>query len=97
MRRPAVTPRYDLQEHVARAHTNLATFAIGNRDYRAANPHLKAGLAFCAEYELYMAAAYMRAFQARMHFEQGAWTRAIGEAEELLRIRKRNFWRLRDR
>jgi ATP/maltotriose-dependent transcriptional regulator MalT len=77
--------RCHLQEHVARSHTNLATFAIGNRDYRAANPHLKAGLAFCAEYELYMAAGYLRAFRARMHFEQGAWTKAIGEAEELLR------------
>ena len=77
--------RCDFQEHVARAHTNLATFAIGNRAYRAANPHLKAGLAFCAEYELYMAEGYLRAFRARMHFEQGAWSKAIGEAEELLR------------
>jgi DNA-binding NarL/FixJ family response regulator len=77
--------RCQLQEHVARAHTNLATFAIGNRNYRAANPHLKAGMAFCAEYELYMAAGYMRAFRARMHFEKGEWTKALGEAEELLR------------
>jgi DNA-binding CsgD family transcriptional regulator len=77
--------RCHLQEHVARAHTNLASLAIDNRNYRAGNPHLKAGLAFCAEYELYMAAGYLRAFRARMHFEQGAWSKAIGEAEELLR------------
>jgi DNA-binding CsgD family transcriptional regulator len=77
--------RCQLQEHVARAHTNLATFAIGNRDYAAARPHLMAGLAFCAEYELYMAAGYLRAFRARMNFEQGAWTKAIEEAEDLLR------------
>lgn len=74
-----------LQEQVARAHTNLATFAIGNRDYGAGRPHLMAGLAFCAEYELYMAAGYLRAFKARVSFEQGAWTRALEEAEDLLR------------
>jgi DNA-binding CsgD family transcriptional regulator len=77
--------RRQLQEHVARAHTNLATFAIGNRDYGAARPHLMAGLAFCAEYELYMAAGYLRSFRARMNFELGAWTKAIEEAEDLLR------------
>jgi DNA-binding CsgD family transcriptional regulator/tetratricopeptide (TPR) repeat protein len=77
--------RCHLQEHVARAHTNLATFAIGNRNYGAARPHLMAGLAFCAEYELYMAAGYLRAFRARMNFERGAWTKALEGAEDLLR------------
>jgi DNA-binding CsgD family transcriptional regulator len=80
-----LSQRCHLQEHVARAHTNLATFAIANRDYGAGRPHLMAGLAFCAEYELYMAADYMRAFRARMNFELGAWTKAIEEAEDLLR------------
>lgn len=80
-----LSQRCQLQEHVARAHTNLATFAIVNRDYGAARPHLMAGLAFCAEYELYMAAGYLRAFRARMNFEQGAWAKAIEEAEDLLR------------
>jgi len=77
--------RCHLQEHVARGHTNLATFAIGNRDYGTGRPHLMAGLAFCAEYELYMQAGYLRAFRARMNFEQGAWTKALEEAEDLLR------------
>lgn len=77
--------RCGLQEHVARAYTNLAATAIANRDYRAANPHLEAGLAFCCEHELHMAEAYLRAYRARMNFEQGAWSRAREEAEELLR------------
>lgn len=80
-----LSQRCQLQEHVARAHTNLATFAIGNRDYGTARPHLMAGLAFCAEYELFMAAGYLRAFRARMNFEQGAWTKALEESEDLLR------------
>ena len=77
--------RCGFQEHVARAYTNLAAIAIGNRDYRAAAPHLEAGLAFCAEHELYMAEGYLRALRARLHFEQGAWSKALEEAEELLR------------
>jgi ATP/maltotriose-dependent transcriptional regulator MalT len=77
--------RWQLQEHVARAYSNLASFAIGSRDYRSAGSHLEAGIAFCDEYELYMAQGYLQAFRARMHFEQGAWARALQEAEQLLR------------
>ena len=77
--------RCKFQEHVARAHSNLASSAIGNRDYRAGLPHLEAGLAFCAEHELSVAEGSMRALRARLNFEQGAWSNAIEEAEELLR------------
>jgi DNA-binding CsgD family transcriptional regulator len=77
--------RSRFQEHVARARTNLASSAIGNRDYRAGLPHLQAGLAFCAEHELSVAEGYLRALRARLNFEQGAWSKAIEEAEELLR------------
>ncbi len=77
--------RCGFQEQVARAYTNLAAIAIGNRDYRAATPHLEAGLAFCAEHELHMAEGYLHALRARLNFEQGAWTSAIEEAAELLR------------
>lgn len=77
--------RCKFQEHVARAYTNLATFSIAARDYAAARPHLEAGLAFCAEHELYTAEGYQRAFRARMNLEQGAWTEALEEAEQLLR------------
>jgi ATP/maltotriose-dependent transcriptional regulator MalT len=77
--------RCGFQEHVARAYTNLATFAIGNRDYRAANPHLEAGLAFCTEHELHMAEGYLHAFRARLNFERGGWNDALEEVEELLR------------
>jgi DNA-binding CsgD family transcriptional regulator len=76
--------RCGFQEHVARAYTNLATMAIANRDYHAAKPHLEAGLAFCAEHELHMAEGYLHAFRARLNFEQGAWSSALEEAQELL-------------
>jgi len=77
--------RRKLQEHVARAYTNLATFAIGGRDYRAALPYMEAGLAFCAEHELCMAEGYLRTFRARLNFDQGAWANGLEEVEELLR------------
>ena len=77
--------RCGFQEHVARAYTNLAAIAISNRDYNAAKPQLEAGLAFCAEHELRMAEGYLRAFRARLNLEQGAWSSAIEEAEDLLR------------
>jgi tetratricopeptide (TPR) repeat protein len=57
--------RCRFQEHIARAYTNLASFAIGGRDYRVGLPHLEAGLAFCAEHELSVAEGYLRALRAR--------------------------------
>jgi ATP/maltotriose-dependent transcriptional regulator MalT len=77
--------RCRFQEHVARAYTNLASVAIGSRDYRAGLPHLEAGLAFCAEHELSVAEGYLRALRARLNLERGAWSQALEEAEELLR------------
>jgi len=77
--------RSRFQEHVARAYTNLASFAIGNRDYRVGLPHLEAGLAFCADHELSVAEGYLRALRARLNLERGGWREAIEEAEELLR------------
>jgi DNA-binding CsgD family transcriptional regulator len=76
--------RCKLQEHVARAYTNLAAFAISNRDYAVGGTYLMRGLEFCAEHELYTAEGYLHAFRARMNFERGAWSEALEEAEQLL-------------
>lgn len=73
------------QESVARAYSHLAAIAIGHRDYRGGTPYLQAGLAFCAEHQLDMAEGYLRSLRARLNFEQGAWSQAYEEAEELLR------------
>jgi ATP/maltotriose-dependent transcriptional regulator MalT len=77
--------RCRFQEHIARAYTNLASFAIDSRDYRAGLPHLEAGLAFCADHELSVTEGYLRALRARLNLERGAWSEALEEAEELLR------------
>ena len=79
-----ISLRGGLQEHVARAYTNLSSTAIAQRDYVTAGINLEAGIAYCTERELDAWNRYMRAYRARAHFEQSAWTAAIADAEELL-------------
>jgi DNA-binding CsgD family transcriptional regulator len=74
-----------VHEHVARAYTNMATFAICTRSYEAGAENVAAGLSYCSEHELYTHEGYFRAFRARMNLERGAWSEALEEAEELLR------------
>jgi ATP/maltotriose-dependent transcriptional regulator MalT len=73
-----------LEEHAARAYTNLAYCALSARDYPRAREYLEAGIAYCAEHDLDPWASFGRANQARARFEQGAWEEAAEEAAELL-------------
>jgi DNA-binding CsgD family transcriptional regulator len=79
-----ISLRGGLQEHVARAYTNLSSAAIAQRDYVTASTNLEAGIAYCAERELDAWNLYMRAYRARALFEQSAWTEAMADAELLL-------------
>jgi DNA-binding CsgD family transcriptional regulator len=72
------------QEHVARAYTNLFSFALNVRDYVTASTYLEAGLAYCDEHDLDAWGQYMRAFRARARFEQASWSDAAMDAETLL-------------
>ncbi|MGZ3627724.1 MAG: helix-turn-helix transcriptional regulator [Ktedonobacteraceae bacterium] len=73
-----------LEEHVARAYTNLACCAVMNRDYPLAERFLQEGLAYCAEHDLDSWATYMGTWQARARFEQGSWDDAAQEATRVL-------------
>ena len=73
-----------LEEHVARAYTNLACCAVMTRDYPLAERFLQEGLAYCAEHDLDSWATYMGAWQARASFEQGSWDDAAHEATHVL-------------
>jgi DNA-binding CsgD family transcriptional regulator len=79
-----ISLRGGLQEHVARAYTNLSSAAIAQRDYVTASKNLEAGIAYCAERELDAWNLYMRAYRARALFEQSAWSEAMADAELLL-------------
>jgi len=73
-----------MEEHVARAYTNLGAGAVRARRYAAADRHLSAGIAYCEEHDLDAWAAYMSGWLARMHFEQGRWNEAADHASRIL-------------
>jgi DNA-binding CsgD family transcriptional regulator len=73
-----------LEEHVARAHTNLACCAIEARDYKSARSQLQAGIAYCREHDLDSWLLYMTGWQARLELEQGRWDDAAESAMAVL-------------
>jgi DNA-binding CsgD family transcriptional regulator len=74
-----------LEEHVARAYTNLAGRAFEHRDYPLAVRHLDQGIRYCAEHDLDTWRLYLLVYQARVDFEQGRWTEATRTVEIVLR------------
>jgi DNA-binding CsgD family transcriptional regulator/tetratricopeptide (TPR) repeat protein len=73
------------QEHAGRAFTNLASSAVRVRNYDLAMRYLDDGIAYTSELDMDSLTLYMRAVQARMHFEQGDWDSASDEAEFVLK------------
>jgi tetratricopeptide (TPR) repeat protein len=61
----------DLEEHVARAYTNLGTLAVVAHDYPVADRHLDAGIAYCEERDLLSWTLYMTGWKARSELESG--------------------------
>jgi DNA-binding CsgD family transcriptional regulator len=74
-----------LEEHAARAYTNLAFSALNLRHYRLASRYLDEGVRYCTERDLDTWRLYMLASQARCDFEQGRWTAATRTVEVVLR------------
>jgi DNA-binding CsgD family transcriptional regulator/tetratricopeptide (TPR) repeat protein len=73
-----------LQEHVARAYTNLGTCSAVLRDYPHAQRYLDEGIAYSTERDLDSWRLYMAAWRARVHFELGEWGLAGDEASWVL-------------
>lgn len=73
-----------LEEHVARAHTNLACCAIDARDYALGMRHLQAGIAYCREHDLDSWLLYMTGWRSRLELEQGRWDEAAESAMTVL-------------
>jgi DNA-binding CsgD family transcriptional regulator/tetratricopeptide (TPR) repeat protein len=74
-----------LEEHAARAYTNLAYSALNLRDSALASRYLDEGVRYCTERDLDSWRLYMLASQARFDFEQGRWTAATRTIETVLR------------
>jgi DNA-binding CsgD family transcriptional regulator len=76
-----------LEEHVARAWTNLAIGRVIRREYEPAERRLLAGLEYSEEHDLDAWRAYMLGWQARLSFERGYWNEAAELAARLVRAR----------
>ena len=70
----------DLQEHAARAYTNLASFMVRARNYALALRYFEDGIAYTTEHDLDFYKLYMTAWRARAHFERGDWDSAADDA-----------------
>ena len=73
-----------LEEHVARAYTNLAALAIEARDYAAGDVHVDAGIEYCRERDLDAWLLYITGWKARSQLEQGRWDDAARSAAVVL-------------
>ena len=74
-----------LEEHVARAYTNLASIALNQRAYALAARYRDQGIRYCAERDLDTWGLAMLADQAQADFEHGRWTEATRAVEAVLR------------
>ena len=74
-----------LEEHVARAYTNLGAGAVRLRRYADADRYLSAGLAYCEEHDLDAWVAYMTGWLAQLCFDLGRWDEAAERAQAVLR------------
>jgi DNA-binding CsgD family transcriptional regulator len=94
----ALSLEHDLEEHVARAYTNLASTSLDLADYAHADAELAAGIEYCRERDLDSWLFYMTGHQARSHLNQGRWEAAAASALEVLtdsrEVRPARVWPL---
>jgi DNA-binding CsgD family transcriptional regulator len=81
----ALALAHGLEEHAARAYTNLAWETLDHRDYVLAARYHDEGIRYCTEHDLDTWRLYMLESQARADFDQGRWTAATRTVEAVLR------------
>ena len=74
-----------LEEHVARAYTNLGGSAAEQYDHARAMRYLEEGISYCRERDLDSWRLYMLGEQSLLHLRQGYWEDAAASATEALR------------
>ena len=73
-----------LEEHVARAYTNLGSISAWLRDYPRADGYLREGIAYCAERDLDAWLLYMSGHLAMADLDQGRWDDAAANVSVVL-------------
>lgn len=74
-----------LEEHAARAYSNLGVSYAAAYRFREADRYLVDGIAYCTGHDLDHQRSYMLAWHALSHFYQGQWTDAAAIADSLTR------------
>ncbi|HKE45122.1 MAG TPA: AAA family ATPase [Steroidobacteraceae bacterium] len=80
----ALGVKHSLHDGAGRAFTNLATCSMLHFDLPRAEGHLRRGLAYCEEHEVYTHAYYLRAYETRLELLRGRWNDAANLATQLL-------------
>ena len=75
---------HDLEEHVARAYTNLGSTFLDLSQFALADEHLAAGIDYCRDRDLDAWLIYMTGHQARSYLNQGRWDEAGASAMDVL-------------
>jgi DNA-binding CsgD family transcriptional regulator len=73
-----------LEEHVARAYTNLASGAVRHYQLSAASRYLDVGITYCIEHDLDSWRIYMSGWRSVALFHQGYWSEATAAADQVL-------------
>jgi DNA-binding CsgD family transcriptional regulator/tetratricopeptide (TPR) repeat protein len=76
----------ELHDHVARCYANLAASSIQQRQYALAENYLRDGLAYTTDRDMDSYRVYLLGWRSRWLFEQGHWSEAEAEAQEVLRL-----------
>lgn len=80
----AIAQADDLQEHVARAYTNIACVLINSRVHEEAEQVLSTGIAYCLERDLDTWRDYMLAWRSELLLRTGRWEEAGAAALAVL-------------
>ncbi len=75
----------DLEEHAARAWTNIGVLQASERSLGGAAQTFRSGIAYCAERDLESSMLYMQSYLAGVLLEQGNTEVAVRMAQEVLR------------
>ena len=81
----ALALKADLEEHAARAFTNLSWHAVERYLFARADEYLARGFTYCRERDLDSWRFNMLGWQAIAHFYRGRWREATSSVQEVLR------------
>ncbi|MDT4891626.1 MAG: hypothetical protein QOE97_661 [Pseudonocardiales bacterium] len=80
----ALALEHNLEEHVARAYTNLLANAVEDGDVAAARRYADEGERYCTEHDLDSWLLYMTGWRARLALDTDDWTSAAALASEVV-------------